>query len=277
MEPAQMTPGAHTRVVLIFDQTETLKSAGGVVKFELTAPATYFFSASCLSAQEVSNPDRIFQNCVGAANVATLISIDPSLVKGTGLRTELTAKLPLQTPVPNTWSLTVFIDDSAEKFGHAETIGFDIIPMSVSFKGNNKLGKEATGYFTFKPNRDVLAGWKIHITPPINQGYGVSCWGLRQISLPKLPKCMTVRTSDTLALEIPEGAVLKGGFEYTLGIGVTNADRAIVDRVNLWSVVIYDTAGNTQDSNHGVVGLSLGFMHIDVADRVMLQGATRGE
>jgi hypothetical protein len=186
-------------------------------------------------------------------------------------------KLPLQTPLANMWSLTIYLDDSAVSFGHAETMGFEIIPMNVSYKGNNKLGKESTGYFTFKPNRVVQAGWKMHITPPVNQGYVVSCWGLRKISLPKLPKCMTVRTSDTLALEIPEGGELQGGFEYTVGVGVTNADRLIVDRVNLWSVVIYDTVGNTQDSNHEVMGLRLGSLHVDVADRVMLQQQVRAE
>merc|ERR1719160_588394 len=277
IEPAQITPGANTRLVLFFDQTETLKSDGGVVKLELVAPPSYLFSAVCLSESELSNPTRIFQNCVGAANVATLVSIDPTLVKGTRLRSELMVKLPLQTPMANRWSLTIFLDDSASSFGQSETMGFEIIPMDVSFKGNNKLGKESSGYFTFKPNRRVQAGWQIHITPPVNQGYGVSCWGLRKISLPKLPKCMTVRTSDTLALEIPEGGELQGGFEYTVGVGVTNADRLIVDRVNLWSVVIYDQDGATQDSNHEVMGLKLGSMHIDVAERVMLQDRGRVE
>jgi len=279
--PALTAPKAQTSLLMAFDQERRLLAQKSV-RYVLTSPKSFRFPASCLSAAErQKSPAGLFGQCVGSSNVATMVSTDPSRIKGRKdtLRVELTVVLPEETPLMNTWTLAFFLDASSVNLGFGESAGFSIAAMPVSFKGSNQLSLSAPAFLTIRPWRAVKVGSSIHITPPSGQRYEVSCYLLQKVNLPMLPQCSIAARTGALVLSLiangkQGGGQLDAGRSYTMGIGVTNAGRTIPDAMNRWTVVIYDSEGNVQDANYQVPGERLRSIRMSVENNMVWERLT---
>jgi hypothetical protein len=268
--PALSAPQARSTLWLAFKQERALPASQSLI-YELAAPLELGFPTNCLSEAEVKNANRLFQQCVGTSNTARLVTWDVGRIKGQmdKLRIELVVDLPTETPETNLWTLSLYLDDASIPLGQGEANGFDVVTMPAWFKGSNQFGVTSTSYITFRPQAAVLPGQEILITPPREQGYTTSCWGVRQGNLPKVPACTPLVTTDALKLVLPESGGLAAGRNYTVGVGVTNAARTIPDRMNVWSAMIRDSSGNIRDANHEVRGVRLGSSRLSVAGVVV--------
>lgn len=282
--PALTAPRAQTTLLFAFDQERRLLAKNSV-RYELTAPLSFRFPNFCLSAAEQQKlSGSLFEQCIGSSNVATMVSNDPSRIKGRQdtLRVELVVILPEEAPLMNHWTIAFFLDTSSVNLGYGETAGFSITSMPVSLKGSNQLSTSATGYFTMRPLRVVEVGSSIHFVPPAGQRYEVSCYQLEKVNLPAMPECSTEEGSSSLVLTLAAsdkqgGGQLESGMNYTMGIGITNAGRTIPDAMNRWAVVIYDIAGNIRDANYEVPGQQLRSLRMSVANRVVMEVLPDGE
>jgi len=274
--PSLTAPGASINLVLAFDQVAGVVAKESI-RFDLIAPATFTFPSACLSSAELQLPTRLFKDCIGAGNVASLTSREPR-IKGQRdtLRVELKVNLPMVTPLINTWTLDFYLDASTVNTGYGLAPGFDIIPMPASYKGSNQLNKVALGYFTVRPQRAAEVGSVVSFLHPVGQRYDVSCWALRNVNFPRLPSCKVKPEDGALELTLPSGGALSPGENYTIGIGVTNAGRTIPASMNRWSVIVRDTAGSIQDANYEVAGMQLRSLRISVPDSVIYESQTSG-
>lgn len=220
---------------------------------------------------------RLFKDCIGSGNVASLTSREPK-IKGRRdtLRVELKVNLPLVTPLINTWTLDFYLDSSSVNTGYGLAAGFDIVPLPASYKGSNQLNKVAPGYFTIRPQRTAEVGSVVSFLHPTDQRYEVSCWALQNVNFPRLPNCEIQPETGDLQLTLPSGGALSPGKNYTIGIGVTNAGRTIPPSMNRWSVIIRDAAGNIQDANYEVAGMQLRSLRISVPDSVVYDPQSAG-
>jgi len=285
VQPLLHAPQARSTLILAFDQERTLSGLDypnpTSVRYDLTAPEHFNFPSKCFSSAEqvkVDSSQGLFAQCSGVSRTANLISTTPRRIRGTQatLKVELIVDLPPETPYLNQWTLVFFLASSSVHSGYGQTEGFNIVPMPISFHGNNQLGSTAMYYFTFRPYSAVLSGWEVRFVAPASQGYEVTCWGLRKGTLPMFPVCRKVLVEEAVALTIPEGGALIAGTNYTVGIKVTNAARFVPGPMNLWSVVIRDSPGNIQDANYEVKGLELRSLHLSVPDRVIYEQGQDG-
>jgi len=273
--PALTAPKSQSTLTLAFDQERRLQATTQVT-YELIAPNSYRFPTSCLSAAEAQRSSKLFGQCVGSANAAELLSTDPESIKGRQdtLRVELIVNMPEETPLLNAWILTYLLDAEVRVQGSGSAAGFNIVPMVVSMKGNNQLGMNAPAYFTLRPLRVAKVGSSIHIMPPANQQYSISCYPVVQVNFPTIPGCGISPTTGALVLTLqpsakPGGGQLDANRDYTVGVGVTNNGRSIPDAMNRWTLVLYDTAGDIKDSNYEVQGVQLRSFRMSVENAVL--------
>jgi len=275
--PSLQAPRAQSVMTLAFEQRMRLRAERSV-RYELSGPTSFRFPPNCFASTELLKTKQLFFRCIGASSTASLVSTTPSDIKGLSdvLQTDLVVNMPAETPLLNLWILHYYLDESSIYSGQGESIGFNIVPMNVSLKGNNQLSATAPAYFTIQPQHDVSAGFSIRITAPISQRYGMSCWSVRQGTLPKMPQCTEPGSYTAVELKLAEGGELVAGRTYTIGVGVTNSARTIPQPMNRWSVVIYDDFGNVQDASYTVDGMELTSLRLMVPDEIVLEEASNG-
>jgi hypothetical protein len=198
------------------------------------------------------------------------------------LRTDIKVKLPLETPLANIWYVSFFLDSVSIAGGSGQLSGFSIVPMAVTLKGNNLLSVTSPAYFSLVPSRSVAVGASVHIIPPSDQGYIVACYPIILVNFPALPQCGVSPVSGALVLTLSAsaksgGGRLNEGEKYIVGVGVTNAARIVPAVMNFWTVIIYDSAGNIQDSSYQVAGANLRGLRITSQNQVLRDSSANGE
>jgi hypothetical protein len=128
--------------------------------------------------------------------------------------------------------------------------------MEVVYRGNNQLAESATGFFSFTPVRELTRRGYIEVTPPTGLGYQLNCQGVKTISLPQTPLCISEEEDRPLRLELTN-STLKVGKTYTFGVGVVNPGGPPPEYANKFGVMLQDVDQNAIDGNMKVPGLEL--------------------
>jgi len=218
---------------------------------EVTAPAGFQFKDSCFS---MGSP--VFRKCTGYRNTATLVSTIKYVV-GTNLTIHLTCTNPGGTPLKNEWNLAVFQDAATQYVNWSPGAGYEILPMTVVYRGNNQLAVTDTGFFDFTPlKRSTSEVLYVVIIPPPGQGYRLLCTGLQKLGFQGTPICTPGSGNSMLRLRFPNGT-LEAKVRYTLGVGILNPGGKPIATSNYWGILLQNFAQKTFDGNLQVQGLDL--------------------
>jgi hypothetical protein len=248
--PELTTPGAVIRLTINFQLAYTVQ-AQMEVRMEVTAPAGFMFRDSCFSLSS-----QTFRKCTGYRATATLVST-VSRISGTDITLNLAVTNPGATPLKNTWSLAIFLDDSKQYVNWSPGPGYEILPMTVVYRGNNQLAVEDTGYFDFTPlkasSSELLY---VVIIPPAGQGYRLLCTGIQKLGFQGTPVCVSGPVNSQLKLRFANGT-LEARTRYTLGVGILNPGGKPLQTNNLWGLLLQDHTQKTFDGNLQIQGLDL--------------------
>jgi hypothetical protein len=248
--PALQTPGARIRLAINFGIADGVESKL-YVRMEVTAPLGYLFADSCLFQ---GSPQ--FSKCTGFQNMAGMVTVRPRL-KGTDLTVYLAVTNPGVTPSPNFFTLALFQDDATQYVRWSRVLGYELVGMSVVFKGNNQLGETGSAFFTFTPVRPSPSSViYIVIQPPPNSNFHILCTGISPLGFINLPSCTSGSVNDPVTLRF-RNASLVAGYAYTVGVMVLNPGGKPLAANNYWGISIQDINQNTFDANLRVPGLDL--------------------
>jgi len=279
-------PGATTSLKLIFSQVNAITATAA--RFRLVAPSGFTFPSSCLAipqslqcnnGEEIpeavtnANPASFFADCVGSANRANLETRVPGQIVRNCIPVDIQVNMATETPTDNTWQLQLLLDNSEVVMGSGSISGFEIQPMSSFLRSSNQQNEFAVGFFTFTPQSQVEATWVIRVYAPPQAGYRVTCFGVEQVNLPAMPECTEVLGFDNELVELRVGEILTAGTAYTVGVPITNAEKTIPARVNLWRIDIVDITGAISDSTRDIEGAELLSAPLRVPDR-LVQGSS---
>jgi len=253
--PERQTPGARVVLTLTFGlEAQIVAENPDGIKVVLYAPTGFRFEASCRQGTSTQ-----FRQCIGINNQARLVASTKRLV-GTNIQLGIAAYNPTETPEFNRWELELYKDVpiASKQFSNkSEWDGYEITPMEVVYRGNNQLNHEgATGFFSFTPVRELTRRGYIEVTPPSGLGYGLNCQGVKTISLPETPLCISEEPDRPLRLELTNSTLLVGK-TYTFGVGVENPGAPPPEDMNKWGVMLKDMDLNAIDGNMKVPGLEL--------------------
>eukprot|EP00746_Dinoflagellata_sp_MGD_P124956 gnl/MRDRNA2_/MRDRNA2_59633_c0_seq1.p1 gnl/MRDRNA2_/MRDRNA2_59633_c0~~gnl/MRDRNA2_/MRDRNA2_59633_c0_seq1.p1 ORF type:complete len:1560 (-),score=227.11 gnl/MRDRNA2_/MRDRNA2_59633_c0_seq1:327-4619(-) len=252
--PERQTPGARVLLTMEFGlEAPIVATENDGIKLVLSAPTGFRFEASCRSGLSTQ-----FRQCIGINNQARLTASTKRLV-GTSIQVGLAAYNPNETPELNRWELELYVDvpiTSNKYSSKSGWDGYDISPMNVLYRGNNQLAESATGFFSFTPVRELTRRGFIEITPPSELGYQLNCQGVKPVSLPETPLCLSEEQDKPLRLELTNTTLLKGK-TYTIGVGVVNPGAPPPQELNKWSIMLLNLDQNAIDGNAKVDGLEL--------------------
>lgn len=250
--PERQTPGARVILTLTFGlEAQIVAENPDGIKVVLYAPTGFRFEASCRQGTSTQ-----FRQCIGINNQARLVASTKRLV-GTNIQLGIAAYNPTETPEFNRWELELYKDVpiSSKQFSNkSEWDGYEITPMEVVYRGNNQVGEYATGFFSFTPVRELTRRGYIEVTPP--SGYQLHCRGMKTVSLPQTPVCISEEADQPLRLELTNSTLLVGK-TYTFGVGVDNPGGAAPEAENKFGVMLQDVDMNAIDGNMKVPGLEL--------------------
>lgn len=268
--PERQTPGARVVLTLIFGLEAQIVSDNhdGLI-LVVFAPSGFRFEASCRQGTSTQ-----FRQCIGINNQARLTAATKRLV-GTNIQVGLIGYNPTETPEFNRWQLELYKDvpiETKQFSNKSEWDGYEIRPMEVMYRGNNQLAESATSFFSFTPVRQLTKRGFIEITPPEGLGYHLNCKGVKMVSLPKAPLCISEEPDRPLRLELLN-TTLKEGKTYTFGVGVTNPGAPPPTPENKWGVMLLDVDMNAIDGNMKVDGIKLNSIPL----RVVEMGWTNAE
>jgi hypothetical protein len=252
--PERQTPGARVVLTLTFGlEAQIIAENPDGIKVVLYAPTGFRFEASCRQGTSTQ-----FRQCIGINNQARLVASTKRLV-GTNIQLGIAAYNPTETPEFNRWELELYKDVpiASKQFSNkSEWDGYEITPMEVVYRGNNQLAESATGFFSFTPVRELTRRGYIEVTPPTGLGYQLNCQGVKTISLPQTPLCISEEEDRPLRLELTN-STLKVGKTYTFGVGVVNPGGPPPEYANKFGVMLQDVDQNAIDGNMKVPGLEL--------------------
>jgi len=248
--PELKTPGAQIRLSINFRLNAPVQAVDEV-RMEVTAPSGFNFKDSCFA---LGSP--IFRKCTGYRNTASLVSTVSS-ISGTNITIHLVVTNPGATPTRNTWTLAVYRDAAKQYVNWSPAAGFEILPMTVVFRGNNQLAVEDTGFFDFTPlKRSLSPTLHIVIFPPEDQGYRMLCTGIQKLGFKGTPVCTSGPVNSQLKLRFPNGT-LEARTRYTLGVGILNPGGKPLAAKNLWGLLLQDEEQKTFDGNLEIQGNEL--------------------
>jgi len=252
--PERQTPGARVVLTLTFGlEAQIVAQNPDGIKVVLYAPSGFRFEASCRQGTSTQ-----FRQCIGINNQARLVASTKRLV-GTNIQLGIAAYNPTETPEFNRWQLELYKDvpiSSKQYSNKSEWDGYEITPMEVIYRGNNQIAEPGFGFFSFTPVRELTRRGFIDVSPPEGVGYQLNCQGVRTISLPQTPLCISEEADRPLRLELTN-STLKVGKTYTFGVGVTNPGAKVPPDQNKWGVMLKDVDLNAIDGNMKVDGLEL--------------------
>jgi hypothetical protein len=252
--PERQTPGARVVLTLTFGlEAQIIAQNPDGIKVVLSAPTGFRFEASCRQGTSTQ-----FRQCIGINNQARLVASTKRLV-GTNIQLGIAAYNPTETPEFNRWELELYKDVpiASKQFSNkSEWDGYEITPMEVVYRGNNQLAESATGFFSFTPVRELTRRGYIEVTPPKGLGYQVNCNGVKSVSLPQVPLCVSEEPDRPLRLELTNSTLLVGK-TYTFGVGVVNPGGPPPADLNKWGVMLQDVDMNAIDGNMKVNALEL--------------------
>ncbi|KAF4737005.1 hypothetical protein FOZ62_022847, partial [Perkinsus olseni] len=188
--PELQTPGAQIILRISFSLAAMLRGET-YVSLEITAPLGFKFSSgsSCLKSSSTEGSGSVFGGCIGNNNVATLSTTRDILEAGQTV-IEMVCVNPDVTPANNFWRLALFLDSDSSLYRNIQTEeGYEINAMEAEFRGNNRLGVRAPGFFTFVPSKEIIGPIQVDITPPLDSGYALKCTPLYRVGLPEPPEC----------------------------------------------------------------------------------------
>jgi hypothetical protein len=162
------------------------------------------------------------------------------------------------TPAKNVWSLAVYQDDNTQYVNWSPGAGYEILPMTVVYRGNNQLAVTDTGFFDFTPRKKSMSegGLYVIVVPPKNQGYRLLCTGIQKLGFQGTPVCVSGPVNSQLKLKFDNGT-LDAGVRYTLGVGILNPGGKPLPSENYWGILLQDHAEKTFDGNLRIQGDSL--------------------
>jgi hypothetical protein len=252
--PERQTPGARVLLTLEFGlEAPIVAEEPDGIKLVLFAPSGFRFEASCRSGLSTQ-----FRQCIGINNQARLTASRKRLT-GTSIQVGLAAFNPTETPEFNRWELELYKDvpiTSSKYSSKSAWDGYEIRPMDVIYRGNNQLAEGATGFFSFTPVRDLVRRGYVEFAPPPDLGYLLNCQGVKVVSLPETPLCLSEEADKPLRLEFTNSTLLKGK-TYTIGVGVVNPGAPPPPEQNKFSIMLLDIDMNAIDGNAKVDGLQL--------------------
>jgi hypothetical protein len=252
VNPELQTPGAEITLAIDFKLPYTVQAkVGGEVRMEVTAPTGFVFRDSCFM---IGSPQ--FRKCTGYRATATLVSTVRQVV-ATQITINLAVTNPGVTPTRNVWTLAVFKDDDVQYVNWSPGVGYEILPMTVVYRGNNQLAVSDTGFFDFTPLQSSLSEI-LHIVfiPPANQGYRLLCTGRESLGFSGNVLCESGSPNSNLKLTFSNGT-LEAARRYTVGIGILNPGGKPLEENNYWGILLKDNVEKTFDGNLRIPGLEL--------------------
>jgi hypothetical protein len=255
------TPGALIKLSLTF-QLPAEVSGTRDVRMEITGPTGFVFQDKCNSPPGQGSPD--FVKCTGYKNTAKLISRTKRL-SGANKVVHLAVTNPASTPIRNIWRVSVFEDDDIQFINYYEQPGYEILPMDVTFRGNNQIARRDVGFFDFIPKQSSLNPvFTIVIYPPAGEDYRLYCPTDKELlTFTSLQTC--VSTPSDLRLTFSNGT-LTADQEYTFGVQIRNPGAAVDPANNLFGILLNDHNGETFDGNLRIPGLDLKSIPIRFGD-----------
>ncbi|KAF4652964.1 protein arginine methyltransferase 10, partial [Perkinsus chesapeaki] len=163
--PGLQTPGAEITLRISFSLAAALRGQT-YVSLEITAPLGFKFSSgsSCLKSSSTEGSGSVFGGCVGNNNLATLSTTRNTLEQGQTV-VEMVCVNPDVTPSNNFWRLALFLDSDGSLYRNIQTEeGYEIKAMEAYYRGNNRLGVSAPGFFTFMPAKEILGPIQVDIS-----------------------------------------------------------------------------------------------------------------
>ncbi|KAF4743034.1 hypothetical protein FOZ63_031313 [Perkinsus olseni] len=281
--PELQTPGAQIILRISFSLAAMLRGET-YVSLEITAPLGFKFSSgsSCLKSSSTEGSGSVFGGCIGNNNVATLSTTRDILEAGQTV-IEMVCVNPDVTPANNFWRLALFLDSDSSLYRNIQTEeGYEINAMEAEFRGNNRLGVRAPGFFTFVPSKEIIGPIQVDIcdgiatpkfvslglillqTPPLDSGYALKCTPLYRVGLPEPPECsdQTSLVESVITLFF-SNVFIEQEVGFTFAVEVVNPGAPPIpdpdsgSSGNAFGLVVRDREGNTIDANMIIPGMEL--------------------
>jgi hypothetical protein len=252
--PVTTGPNLRTHLAIRYRIPLDVRMAFQSVALQVAAPQGFVFSSSisCLT-----NKTDIWTSCSGSGNVATVLASGITVPSGAGML-ELIVFNPLSTPVYNTWSLSIYVDDNISLVTNkGSTAGYPVKAMEARFIGTNRMGTKSVGFFVFKLSSVPSTFFQVLIQGP--RGYSLICDRTYYVGMQSAPLCSgnSDQLEDTSVGIIVPKSEIGSSTLFTVGLTIKTSTSPVDDDLNFFSLVVQDSHGATIDANTHVPGQSL--------------------
>ena len=257
--PLTTGPNLRTDLQIRYRIPIDITMASKSLAVQIIAPEGFVFSSSisCLSVKS-----DLWISCAGSGNIATVQASRLVIPAGPGML-EVIVFNPLSTPINNTWTFNIYVDDDLALITSVGTSkGYPVNAMETRFIGTNRMGSRSVGFFVFRLSSVPSTFFQVLIQPP--RGYTLLCDQTYHVGMKSAPLCSgnADQLQDiSVGIIIPKSEIGSSKL-FTIAVTVLAATSRVQDDLNFFSLIVQDSHGTTIDANTHVPAPNLAQVYV---------------